>query len=263
VLDSSKRRLGSEAIWRAAAQRLFREKHNVSELALRLLTPGNGRGADRNRRADLEAMSVGALKRMAELYRVNVRALLEKDEIVKVLDRLETRHAQPGECLSRLAVRLAWLDRKRNFIGAAELSSFEWRIRVRADGPLAHLVPADPFYRHEPASRVTFRPDGVVEFVGGPFAWMNAANHEMLRYVVPYRLSSFVSLSVGVREFVARHPVHWGFILMSSATLWTAFEMPRDDPVLEDGAFESLLGCDRGFCVYDSDNMRVEDPLAK
>ncbi len=63
-----------------------------------------------------------------------------------------------------------------------------------------------------------------------------------------------MTLSIGVREFVGRHPNHWGFVLMSSATLWTAFEMSRDDPLLADGVFESLLSSpDRGFCVFDTE----------
>ncbi len=152
----------------------------------------------------------------------------------------EEKFIFPRECLARYAVRISILDSKRCFIHESELSAANWNIRVRADGPLAHLMDADPYFQNLPASIVQFDSQRkIVCFLSGPFAEMMERGE--LGFSVSERFNRYVTLSIGVREFVARHPIHWGFILLSTATIWTQFEMPRDDEFINENRIEELV----------------------
>ncbi len=44
-------------------------------------------------------------------------------------------------------------------------------------------------------------------------------------------------------EYLARHPRHWGWLLISGATVWTRWPMPRrgEDTTIEDTNVDSLV----------------------
>lgn len=44
-------------------------------------------------------------------------------------------------------------------------------------------------------------------------------------------------------EYLARHPTHWGWLLVSGATVWTRWPMPPrgQDPIVEDAAVDALV----------------------
>ncbi len=137
---------------------------------IRLLSSGNSR----ERRVDLEALSTRTLRDLTSQYRLDTRLCVEKAEVVALIHKFETRRKRPLECVPRFALRMAWLDRKRNLIYRTDLVGTRWNIRVRADGQLAHLMNDDPFFNNLPAAGVVFSQDGRVDFLDGPFRWMNA-----------------------------------------------------------------------------------------
>lgn len=110
------------------------------------------------------------------------------------------RFIRARECLARYALRVAFCDRKRNMIHMSELVAQNWELRIRADGPLAHLIEADPWHNGLPASQVEFdRERKVVKFLNGPFRHMTDAGE--LGFTLDRNLGRFVGLSIGVRFF--------------------------------------------------------------
>jgi hypothetical protein len=209
----------SEPIWRAAAHDLLLNKEYVKPIVKRLIHEGNRI----NYRVDLMSMTIRELKHLANFYGVNITTCFEKGEIIAIIDRREMRNKLPVECLAHFAVRIAWLDRKRNCITEEDLCAYEWNIRVRSDGPLQTLMTNDPWWINEvsndsvPAPTTTlvrFFPNGEFLFVVNgmtPLESILANPNERFSYSLE-KSGSIVSLSIGVREYVARHPVNWGFV---------------------------------------------------
>lgn len=234
-----------ERVWRAAARKLFEGKY-VRTLCLDLIAPGNC-GAHRE---DLMGKSVSALKAIARTWGVDVRRCVEKKEMCQLIHARQTRKMGPRECLALFAIRIAWLDRKRNFITQEELCAQEWGIRVRQDGPMGRFLHRDPWWQGRRSGRVTFFPGGRLSLVFpedlNPFLGMDV---DELGYTIR---GNIVQLSVGVNEFVLRHPVHWRFMLHSGGTVWTSFEMPArgEDPTIEDGNINHLaVAPNEGFIL--------------
>jgi hypothetical protein len=247
-----------DPLWRAAAKALFQGKEYIPDICRSLIVDGS-RG---NHRADLRNMSVKELRLLAAKYGLSTAKCFEKDDIIALINNRELRKKLPDECLARFAVRIAYIDRKRNILTEDELCSFDWNIRVKEDGPLGYLAHNDPWWSPEllhgaaPAPTTTiinFYKDGSLKFhLNGPSPFEMLRNEGAQEAVNSYSLSTYslpphVYLSFGVKEYIARHPTNWGFVLQSPGSVWTSFRMParNDDPALEDGTVESLVNFDR------------------
>lgn len=127
--------INSEVVWRRAASRLFCGAVFVPNICLRLIHPGN----DRSNRLDLKEMKISSLRALCQRYHIVLQPGMEKDEVLSLIHEREMRRSFPNECLARFAIRIAYLDRKRNCITHEELCQQPWCIRTRKDGPLAPL----------------------------------------------------------------------------------------------------------------------------
>lgn len=226
-----------DSVWRAVSVAMFRGKCFVPCICHRFLTPGNSK----EERKDLEKMNVKALKQLCVSYRLDASECFEKSEIISLINQRELKNSMENECLAKYAVRIAWIDRVRNTITPEELCSLEWNVRIRGDGPLAWL--ASPWWQDQPAGKAFFKRDGQLNFSfpepHNPFRDFGVPT---MYYELEY-FGSVVRLNVGVQEVITRHPVNWGWIMMSGGTLWTGFVLPprNEDPLLEDNNIEELL----------------------
>lgn len=244
----------SELIWRHVATRILSTKLYVPTIVQRLLESKNLG----NTRKDLQRMSIKELKLLAVSYGLNPSTCFEKGEIVQLIHERETRKRHCNESLARFAVRIAIIDRTRNCISINEITSIDWHIRVRSDGPLRTLVPTDSWWNYGPSGNtiVNFDRDGMLRFTfqgPSPFESMMPPDPESQR--ISYNLKEHGSVvylsSIGVEEKVARHPDNWGFVFMSQGSVWASFPLPErgSDPCLEDEHVNDLVkhSVDRGF----------------
>lgn len=242
----------SEPLWRDISRILFENKVYVPDIFRRLICPGNRIGE----RVDLLAMSIRQLKALAAKYGVNITTCFEKSDIINVISSRELRRKLSNECLARFGLRGAIIDSTRNRISADELCEFEWQIRVRMRGPLESIAHEDPWWQGGTSTaRGKFDSAGnlIFSFVGpSPFEAMMTANPHDVSYTLDYS-GTFVLLSFGVREYVARHPENWGFVMMSNGSLWCSFDMPKrgNDNILEDEHVSTLVlnHSDSGFSI--------------
>jgi hypothetical protein len=226
----------SSEIWSHIAELLMRGKTYIPAIIHRLLIPGN----HALKRLDLEGMSVKNLSKLVQHFGLDCsKCCGDKNEVIKVVSKRELSKKMEIESLSRFAVRICILDKSRNSITEDELCSFSWNIRVRGDGVLAQLVDYDPWWTENvegpTTTRVFFEKSGKMDFVfSGPSAFQHMLQHQAeafpdgLTYSLD-RSGSVVHLCFGVREYVARHPQNWGFILISPGSVWTSFVMPSRD----------------------------------
>mmetsp|Transcript_8069 Transcript_8069/g.8589 ORF Transcript_8069/g.8589 Transcript_8069/m.8589 type:complete len:309 (-) Transcript_8069:453-1379(-) len=241
----------SEPVWREAASDLFKDKVYIHPLVRRLIHNGN----KENNRNDLISLSVKQLKNLAYFYGLNITTCFEKRDLISVINKRELKSKLPVECLAHFAVRIAWIDRKRNCITEEDLSEVEWNIRVRGDGPLQTLISTDPWWTdevndslpHQPTTTLAkFYKNGEFQLYStgpSPLQSMLGTNlEEKFNYTLE-KSGTVVSLSIGVREYVGRHPINWGFILQSQGTVWTNWIMPPrgKDPLLHDENVSQLL----------------------
>lgn len=236
----------SEHFWRETAAQVLIGKVYVPQVVARMLMQKN----KLSHRIDLFSFSIRELKQLAAVYGLNVTRCFEKGDIVEVIHRREVRKKLPTECLARFALRMAVCDRTRNCLREHELCSFRWDIRVKADGPLGHMVTSDPWWSTPPGpSRTTtvfYHTDGRLTFeFSGPSAFraiLPSQEGEAGTYSLE-RSGSSIRLSFGVREHVARHPQNWGWVLQSEGSVWTSFTLPvrGTDPLLEDGTVDRLV----------------------
>ena len=211
-------------------------------------------------RVDLISMNIKELKALAKRYGVNISLCFEKTEIISVINTRETRKKIENESLARFALRISFLDRLRNCMQYDELISFDWNIRVKSDGPLATLIPQDPWWSLDQSTPpgptttiVNFNINGSFSFI---FSGMSPFEGMMQGSVDPSHMTysldgsgTFVFLNFGVREYVARHPVNWGFVLQSQGSVWTSFQMPPRgrDAFMEDEVVSSLVSNGRNY----------------
>jgi hypothetical protein len=246
----------SEHFWRETASQVLKGKVFVPTVVTRMLAPKN----KLSHRVDLFEFSVRELKRLAARYGLNVTKCFEKGDIVDVIHRREVRKKLPVECLARFALRVAVIDSRRNCIEESELCSFQWDIRVKADGPLGHMVRTDPWWRSRGCSSrsrsttVSFYPDGRLTFAfNGPSPFRDMLESQPDATYGVERSGSVLLLSFGVREHVARHPRNWGWVLQSSGSVWASFVLPPygSDPLLEDALVGRLVSenINHGFCL--------------
>jgi len=234
--------LNQESIWRSLCLRLFRNKKFVPKICLRLMTPGN----NINQRKDLEAMKISELKKLVLNYRLDQKNLVEKQEYIELINKFELKHILPNEPLAKFALRLAWLDRKRNRISKEELCELEWSIRVRNDGPLGVLALKDPYWQDVgETGKAKFSLDGKFELNFprdyNPFYQMQNAvanitwSFEQLQHTVV----------IGVPQVLARHPYHWGWVMISGGCIFTGFPLPprnsKESNLLKDTNIENLI----------------------
>jgi hypothetical protein len=253
----------SEPLWRIISTKILANKFYVRRFMKRLLMDGNRI----DHRVDLYAMSIKELKSLANYYGLNITTCFEKVDLINVVNRRELRSKLEIESLAHFALRLIWLDRKRNCLTEEDLCDYEWNIRVRGDGPLRSLVPQDAWWSTSngtndiegeslaatisPAvfgtsTTLRFYKNGefVIHAKGPSFLDSLIAASESDAYTYSLEKSGTVlSLSIGVKEFVARHPENWGFVLQSQGTVWTNYPMAPHlaDPLIEDEYVSSLV----------------------
>lgn len=236
----------SEILWRDISRVVLIGKAYYPSIVSRLLTDGNSV----HKRIDLINYSIKELKLLAVKYGLNITTCFEKAEIISVVNKREIKHKLKDECLSRFALRIAYIDRTRNCITEEELCSFDWNIRVKSNGALASLVPNDPWWDSSypvgipTTTIIKFTKDSMVTFEmhgPSPFQDMLVNNNRTSYYIQSAGTSIY--LSFGVQELVARHPINWGFILQSSGSVWSSFIMPKcySDPYLDDDNVFSLV----------------------
>lgn len=240
--------INQDSVWRTAANTLFEGKVFVPAICHRFLIPGNSR----NYRKDLEQCTIRDLKLQCASFGLNFSACCEKSDIITLINQFQLNSSYSDECLAKFAVRIAWIDRRRTTITLEELLNTNWRVRIRADGPLAWLCDQDPWWQNAPtgAGKAKYHADGKLTFE-------YPEEYDPFRDFAPaflyYELEgSIIKLNVGVQERLCRHPDNWGWVMMSGGTVWTGFEMPprNADPFLEDYYVESLLQSspNYGFC---------------
>lgn len=238
-----------DPLWNAIARQLLCGKHFVNPVVNDLLFEGNRK----EHRTDLMNLSIRELKLRAAKYALNISHCFEKVDIANVIATREHKKKLSGECLGRFAIRIAVIDSTRNCITEKELCSLEWNMRVRGDGPLHQFVEHDPWWSYgETTTVATFSTGGELsfKFTGpSPFQMM------MQRYNMPEdagvigtyaldRSGNNVNLSFGVTERIARHPKHWGWVMMSSGSVWTSFPMAKrgtDEFMQTDELVDKLL----------------------
>lgn len=241
----------SEPLWRSILSKFFATKYYLRPIVKRFLCDGNRC----DYRQDLFNMSIKELKYLANYYGLNSKACVEKYEIINLINQRELKNKLPIECLGHYALRIAWLDRKRNCLTEDDLCNYEWNIRVRGDGPLHSLTPTDPWWYSDPSSYIEGQPTTTtLTFYKNGELRLNATGPTFLESILSsqdetnftYTLEksgSILSLSFGVKEYVARHPINWGFVLQSQGTVWTNYPMPPKgtDMLLEDENVSSLV----------------------
>jgi hypothetical protein len=299
----------SEPLWREILSKFFQTKCYLRTIVRRFLTDGNRL----DHRVDLIKMTIKELKSLAYSYGLNITTCFEKSDLISVIHKREIKFKLRDECLAHYGLRIAWLDRKRNYLTEEDLCSYEWNIRVRADGPLKSLVSNDPWWseslttpsssssslssssastttadgvelrenwridqqltdlthltneltvkpREEEITRPTttlmkFFPTGEFKIIAtGPTFLESLISdpNERFSYALE-KAGTLLSLSIGVKEYVARHPTNWGFILQSQGTVWTNYPMPSrgKDELLEDENVSLLVSrvVDYGPCI--------------
>jgi hypothetical protein len=275
----------SEPVWREILFKFFQTKYYLRSIIKRFLTDGNRI----DYRLDLIKMTIKELKSLAYSYGLNITTCFEKADLIAVIHKREIREKLPVECLAHYGLRIAWLDRKRNYLTEEDLCSYEWNIRVRADGPLKSLVSSDPWWtdtsdtqenenqmtetgvshtgqrRQEEEGEglvkqttaiIKFYPNSEFQIIrNGPSfleSLMDGDPNERFTYALE-KSGTILSLSIGVKEYIARHPHNWGFILQSQGTVWTNYPMPKrgKDILLEDEnvSFLIMREIDYGPCV--------------
>jgi hypothetical protein len=251
----------SEPLWRIVAAILLSNKFYIRSFMKRLLMDGNRI----DHRVDLKAMTIKELKTLSNYYGLNTTTCFEKMDLVNVINKRELRSKLEIESLAHFALRLIWLDKDRNCLTEEDLCEYEWNIRVRGDGPLRSLVPTDPWWSTPnlngsneiegvittappiPGTTTTLRFYKNGEFfiqANGPSFLESLIADQSDAYTYSLEKSgTILSLSIGVKEYVARHPGNWGFILQSQGTVWTNYPMPPKgvDLLLEDEHVSSLI----------------------
>ena len=118
-------------------------------------------------------------------------------------------------------------------------------VRVRKDGPLAQLMPVDPWWLGKGETvKVTFSADNMLSWtfpvdeatgeVMNPFAYVvDPLAMENMKWQldvdgVRQAVRIVVGGQPGPLERVFRHPKNGGWILYSSATIWTSWETTAD-----------------------------------
>ena len=252
----------SEPLWRIISKILLMNKYYIKSFMKRLLMDGNRI----NYRIDLYKMSIKELKGLANYYGLNITTCFEKIDLISVINRRELKGKLEIESLSHYALRLLVLDKNRNCLTEDDLCDYEWNIRCRGDGPLKSLIPTDPWWS-TPNSDELDNIEGVTTshdlptsgttttlrfYKNGEFV-IRANGQSFLESLITDQIDAYtysleksgsiLSLSVGVKEYVARHPENWGFVLQSQGTVWTNYPMPPKgtDLLLEDEHVSSLI----------------------
>lgn len=135
--------LSQDYIWRRFASKMWKEKKFVPFMCQRMIAPGNAR----EKRVDLQGLSVSGLKALCGKYRLEWIPGMEKKELVGLVAEYEEKEMYEEECLAKFAVRKSVNERTRRFITKDELCSFRWSHRIREDGPLGHLKDTDSWWK--------------------------------------------------------------------------------------------------------------------
>lgn len=207
-------------------------------------------------------------KKMLELTQADLGGRVSKMEpwhpqyLMDLLERGEGRMEGVPYCPAKLAYVNSVFDAKRCSISEAELCSFTFHVRVRADGPFGPCVPDDPWWQGKGHGKVRFFPTKE----GGSMAWewpevdgevmnpfaammdvsqMNDMSWHFEERTDNTYLQLFISGQRGPQEVVARHPVNWGWILFSNATVWTSWpHLHKDmDPFVGNDQTVQVNGC--------------------
>ena len=176
---------GSPHIWRALCKQLWADKACVPAL-LRTMSEGDFPSSEANARAEqqeresLMALKIQQLKSVMRSLRmqVSVGELVEKRDFadaiiearrnaadgVTVLLRRPWMLVKANESLPKAALRLSLQDAGRLRITEEELVECVFSVRLRNDGPLAHGMHLDPWWRGKGYGEARFTHDGRVRF---------------------------------------------------------------------------------------------------
>ncbi|GMI04503.1 hypothetical protein TrVE_jg11778 [Triparma verrucosa] len=146
---------------------------------------------------------------------------------------------------SFIALKLSIIDSERTNITSDELQSFTFNVRCRMDGPFAQLIADDPFWQGVGAGRVRF----LDPTDGSKMSWVwpkDKQGRAMNPFVQMGMTEQMDSMSWGLInmnrqvqmffagqrgpiEVIARHPITWGWVLFSEATVWSSWEYTKEE----------------------------------
>jgi len=234
----------SEAVWRGVCRALWADKVFVPESLKRLVIEGN----TAQKRLDLQKMSAEALYGLAREHELVVEGCCGKAQLIGLIRDKEAETRFAGQPLAKYACQQSIIDSRRKSITAEELCAPTWNVRLRKDGPLAPLAARDPWWFGKGTGTFIFHPDGLLTY-SWPENWDPFANLNLdddTGWVLDSK-GCWITLLLGGRqgpmEHIARHPVNWGWVLVSAGTCWSSWPMPtlaELDPYMQDAKLIEL-----------------------
>lgn len=163
------------------------------------------------------------------------------------------------ELYSKAALRLSLQDQHRTAITMEEITSLNFELRTRSDGPMVQVQTMDPWYLGKGTGKVKFSKDGTFRFswpLGdnnkpiNPFETFGMPNETTYLWNFEYEgrvVRLLFEGATGPQEIVSRHPINNGWVFYSIGTVWTSWPMPKRgsdgmcvDPLLRDSNLSHL-----------------------
>ncbi|GMI16223.1 hypothetical protein TrLO_g12966 [Triparma laevis f. longispina] len=155
-----------------------------------------------------------------------------------------TRFGVTPAC-SMIALKLSIIDSNRTNITFEELQMFTFNVRCRMDGPFTQLCGEDPWWLGAGFGKVNFLnpKDGskmswlwpkdsqgkeMNPFANmGMIAQMDQMSWELVN--MNRQVQMFFAGNRGPVEVIARHPITWGWVLFSEASVWSCWEYTKEE----------------------------------